>query len=212
MRKLLILFILFLLYSNIEHMYAQTILLQDSLFFATILQSKRDNSYYLAFNIKATDYQGRVVIENLMMYRFLLLTQNMGWSRYEQFMRNILLNDDTLVIEGAIDERSKDGRTKKWAFQKVKPIEEVQRQALLGEEEFINYFFIQEELIGVIKDSIYLDRDNENCYYLNNAIINQLFEWRIYTCRQGYTGNLIYLTAKRADQVQQQWINHDTNK
>jgi hypothetical protein len=200
--------ILYMLCSIPQYIQAQSIdtpTKQDSLFVEALLRDKKDNSYYIAVNIKAQDYEGRVVIENLMMYRFLHLTQNMDWQQYTQLMRDILLSNDTLKTVLAINEIDESGNFKKWSFYRVETDEEVQRYALLGKDEFLNHFFQKSELIGELKDDIYGNKNDKERFYLVKAIINQLFEWNIYTCRQGYTGNLIYLTDKRAAQVQQQW-------
>lgn len=187
----------------------------DSLFFSNILHDQSNNSYFLSLNIQAPDYEGRVVVENFLLYRFFALTQNMSWKEYRNYMIGLLLRRDTLKTDIPIDEVSESGTTRKWAFRKVQPDTEVIAYARQGQAAFIDHFFIKvgdTGTTGVLKEESYAGLNNEERVNRFFSIVSQLFEWRIYSSHQGVSGNLLYSMEEPPEQIRKQWLQEEQSK
>lgn len=188
---------------------------KDSLFFINILHDQSNNSYLLSLNIQAPDYEGCIVIENFLLYRFIALTQNMNWKEYQNYMLELLLRGDTLRTNIPINEVSASGTTKQWAFRIVQPDKEVAAYTQQGKEAFINHFFIKINdagTAGVLKEESYDDLNDEARINRFFSIASQLFKWRIYSSQRGVSGNLLYSTEGPPEQIRKQWLQEEQSK
>lgn len=167
---------------------------RDSTYFATVFDDSVVSLYYAAFDIKSPNYTGRIIVHTRDLEQFFRQELEMTDSQYLEFMRELLLKGDTLKTQEEIANRT--------AFRKVISNQDVEYYAQQGQEAFLLHFFEQNtdgSNSGVIKEEIYSGFNkkdtmayNARVSSLNNAIINQLFEWRIYAEKEDYTGNIGY--------------------
>lgn len=147
---------------------------KDSVFINKVLTDFRRHSYFLSLNIKSTEYNGRIVIENDELYYYFRMNQQINKQEYKELIINVLKGDSSLKI--------KDANLKKWHFKKSPVIESVEENAKKGINEFINVYF---------NDRLVLR--NGLTDEVRFAVISQLFEWRIPACVDDQSGYL-YIT------------------
>lgn len=159
----------------------------DSTYINNVLHDSLVSYYHIAFDIKAPDYVGRVTIQVIDLGYFFSQTRSNDLANYKQIMRELILYGDTLVTSTPIYKQNRDG-TYNFAFHKVKENGEVERLATEGKEVFLEHFFIRKDKSGEFNEK-WTDglRPNE-ILNLKSAIINQLFEWRIYATDKGLPG------------------------
>lgn len=143
----------------------------SSPFYDNVLNDFDTTSYFIALNLKSPFYKGRVIIENKNLYYFLNKTKGLNKEKYQSTMKKILVHNRTLRI----DERD----ILKWNFIKVSTLESVIIAANRGRDSFIiNYF------TGVSLNYGITDEER-------NAVIDQLFYWKIPAKIDKLTGNLM---------------------
>lgn len=143
----------------------------DLPFYNKVLNDFDSSSYFIALNLKSPDFEGRVIIENNNLYRFLNKTKGFNKDKYISFMKKTLAHQRTLKTE----EKDIDS----WKFIKVKDIESVMQIADRGKDNFVAYYFNGILLnYGITEDE-------------QNAIINQLFYWEYPAKIDKLTGSLI---------------------
>jgi len=135
-----------------------------------ILSSLEDRySYYLTFNVSSTSYNGVVVIENRDFYYYCYSTKKMGKTKYVEYMKKILSNDETIYL--------KNVDLDKWSFLKVKFDPVIFSDAKRGKDAFTDKYFKN----GFLRAGYSI----ENTAY----IIYLLFKWKIAAkidCESGY--------------------------
>jgi hypothetical protein len=132
---------------------------KDNGFYNKVLGDFNKHSYYLALDIRSDDYKGRVIVENNDLYTFLKKTKGLDVKRYKSTMRKTLIHRRVLKI--------KNTANLSLNFIKVKEINKVYLSANKGVDSFIKNYF---------NGKIF--RDNTPADEIN-AVINQLFYWKI---------------------------------
>ena len=143
----------------------------DTSFFDKVLGDFSNKSYFIALDIRSSDNKGRVIIENNNLYN--CFNRTMGWDKttYKSKLIKILVHRRTLDV--------KNTDLIKWKFIKVKDVNNVYFNANKGGNSFVaNYF----------DGSLFRYDVNEEEM---NAVINQLFYWKIPVRFDSVTGELM---------------------
>lgn len=140
-------------------------------FYEKVLNDFRDQSYFLALNIKTSEYSGPVVIANADLYLFLQKTKDMDKIQYQREMTQRLV--DKAVFDWG------DIELKDWGFMKVSNAA-IKEQQSLSVDDFLQKYF---DNAKVLKDGI-SDSDR-------SMIIYKLFQWEIASKVDDETGYLV---------------------
>ena len=146
----------------------------NDLFLERVLSDISYPSIFIALNIKSHKYEGKVIIENGELYSYLRLTKKVNKEKYKQVMKELLSTKATLTIKGKINLR-------KHGFIIVPENKSVGAVALKGQEEFLRYYFEKTN----IKSNLSFGE--------TNAIIYQLFEWKVLTRTDDISGYLVII-------------------
>lgn len=143
----------------------------NSAFYDKVLSDFDINSCFIAFDIKSSAYNGRVIIENNDLYSFLNKTK--GWDKinYKSNMKKIIVHRRVLRINNA--------DLSKWKFLQVKEITSVYMNTNKGANSFIKNYF---------NGSVFKYEVNSEEMH---AVINQLFYWKIALKFDNVTGELL---------------------
>ena len=173
-------------YSS-DYLIAQTtnmLTYKDSLYINNVLHDSLPGDFYIAFNIKAPDYVGKVLIKPFDLGYFFTKTREKDRPDFKQIMRDVLLRNDTLVTSERIYRKAKNGY--KYSFDKVIIDSNVERVAAEGKEAFLNYFFIRSDKQGTFNPERFKGLSEAAKRRLASAVISKLFEWRIYVSDRAY--------------------------
>ncbi len=140
-------------------------------FYKKILHDFDTSSYFVALNIKSPDYKGRAIIENNNLYQYLNKAKGLDKKEYIQFMIKTLSHHRALKLSG--------DDIIAWKFIKVQEVQSVMLVASRGLDNFIEYYF-NGSVLNIVVTEIE-----------QNAIISQLFYWKIPAKIGKMTGNLI---------------------
>jgi hypothetical protein len=189
------LFYIFCLY--IQNLSAQTVEANTQRideFYYELIYNEKTLSSLVSINIQSPTFEGKVVTTRANFQGFLLKTQNMEWSESQKYLYNLLVNGDTLKTNSNID--SSNGHyIRFWPFRKVSANQHVQEYIEKGQEEFLKHFFKQEsDSTGAYKDME--DHKDIDYEYLSTSITDQLFKWKIFVFKEGYSGRLRYYIPK----------------
>jgi hypothetical protein len=143
----------------------------DTSFYDKVLSDFGKNSYFIALDVKASSYKGRVIIQNNDLYGFLNKTRSWDSASYVTNMEKILIHRKALTIHNT--------DLSIWKFRQVKEINSVYLKAGKGVNSFIENYFEGK----VLKSSIMEDE--------MNAVINQLFYWYIPARFDNLSGELL---------------------
>jgi hypothetical protein len=143
----------------------------DTVFYDKLVNDFDRYSWFITIEIKSSEYNGQVIIENDDLFNYLNQTQKLDKEKYKQIIKGKLENNQSIEIEKA--------SLTKWNFIKVPTIKSVNQNAKNGVDEFIKIYFDGK----VLKDGI---ADDER-----TVIIQKLFEWKIPSKIDDETGYLI---------------------
>jgi hypothetical protein len=143
----------------------------DSIFYDKLLNDFDRYSWFITIEIKSSEYNGKVIIENDDLFYCLNQTQKLDKEQYKKIIKEKLENNSSIVI-------GKESLTK-WNFVKVPTIERVNQNAKKGVDEFIKIYFDGK----VLRDDI-ADDDR-------TVVIQKLFEWGVPSKIDDETGYLI---------------------
>ena len=146
----------------------------NDLFLERALSDTNYQSFFIALNIKSRKYEGKAIVENGDLYSYLRRTKKMDKEKYKQVMKELLSTKAALTIKGKINLR-------KHGFIIVPENKSVEAVALKGREEFLRYYFEKNNIKSNIS---ILDR---------NAIIYQLFEWKVLAKIDDISGYIIII-------------------
>lgn len=143
----------------------------DTIFYNKVLNDFSNHSYFLHVQIKSKEYSGDAIIENESLFYFLYKTRKINKMDYVIFMKNAIMNNDTLSIG--------DYNLEEWGFSIVSKSEEVDSIAYYGIDSFIRHYFIKNVMIDGVSDE------------KRSSIILWLFKWKIPSKIDDETGFLI---------------------
>jgi hypothetical protein len=143
----------------------------DSVFYDKITDDFDRNSWFISIELKSSDYNGKVIIENDDLFYYFNQTEKVDKEQYKKLIKE-RLESNSSIISGKED-------LVKFNFTKVPIIESVNKNAKKGLDKFIQIYFDGK----VLKDGI--------ADYERTAIIQKLFEWKIPTKIDDETGYLI---------------------
>ena len=147
-------------------------LVQNESFYEKILNDFDSNSRFILINVKSSEYEGKLIIQNNDFFYFLNQKQHLDKNEYKLFVeknlkRNLIFNLGTTNFE-------------KWNFIKVPKIKKVENNAKNGIEKFIKLYFDSNK---VLKDGI---SDDERA-----TIIMILFKHKFSSYIDDETGYLV---------------------
>lgn len=162
--------------------------LMSTIIFFSLFQSKSffeavvSHDYgMMCFELKALNFEGKVVIEGSDLFRFFSDKMNLSENEYDSIMIK-KLQSGLLELKDSVD-------IKKYDFNVVKEIEQVKENALKGKEEFLKIYFndyaFKSDSINVFN---YICRDYEKVKDEQIAVIYQLFQWKVAFVRDDETG------------------------
>lgn len=143
---------------------------KDTSFYQKITNDFDRYSYFVSIELRSSNYNGIIIIENDDLFNYLQTTQKIDKEKYKEMIKEKLVNHSSLEITN----------TTKFNFIEVKEIQTVNVNAKKGVDEFIKKYFDNGK---VLKDGI---TDDER-----TAIIQKLFEWKIPTKIDDETGYLV---------------------
>jgi hypothetical protein len=144
---------------------------KDTGFYDKVLNDYGKTSYYIALNIRSAQYKGKAIIQNNDLYNFINGSTPLDKSSYVTKLKNILLHGKELNIDGH--------DLLKWKFLKVNEMNSVYLNAGKGLNAFISTYFDG----SLFKPGISPEE--------TNAVINQLFYWKVPVKIDGASGELL---------------------
>ncbi len=160
----------------------------DSIYFNYVLNDMSFQGGYLAIDVIAPNYSGRVITQSHNLHHAF---RKYGYTKEQfiEYMMHKLINKDSLYISNIFE--NFDTTLFYRYFKPVKKIAEVDEIGILTKSHFISYFFkCNTSNSGILNKDKFLQFSSENYYNYERAIINKLFELRIYVANNCYTGAL----------------------
>lgn len=144
----------------------------DKEFYNSVLSDFGLQSSFVAIDVLSDDYDGRVIIENLNLYTFLYRQQALDEDTYKKRMLRMFLANERLDLRGTkLDVKR---------FIKIKEDPDFDAHADQDREAFLLRYFDGRVIKSGLEPS------------LKYAIISKLFDWRIVTYTDDFSGYLVY--------------------